>query len=111
LDVSSFFHRVLDRTPLTNNPPLLAPDSASVNTEESVLIDVLSNDIVGDVAIDTGTLDIIANPRLGTLSIDVNSGIVTYTAGSVAGSDSFQYRVQDVSGNLSTHGQVDININ
>jgi hypothetical protein len=90
---------------------LLAPDSASVNTEESVLIDVLSNDIVGDVAIDTGTLDIIANPRLGTLSIDVNSGIVTYTAGSVAGSDSFQYRVQDVSGNLSTHGQVDININ
>jgi len=110
LETNSFFHRVLDRIPLTNNPPLPVPDDINVNSGSSAVINVLLNDMPGDVAIDATTVVIIKNPDLGTVSVDPNTGSVTYTAGSVSGSDFFQYRVRDINGNLSTYGQVTINV-
>jgi len=110
LDTDSFFLRVLDRTPLTNNPPLPVPDDTSVNTGNTVDINILSNDMAGDVAIDPGTVFITRSPTLGSVVVDANSGVVNYAAGNIAGNDYFQYRVRDVNGNLSTYGQVTINV-
>jgi hypothetical protein len=47
---------------------------------------------------------------LGIVSIDTNTGIITYIAGSVAGNHTLQYRVRDINGSPSGRGKISITV-
>ena len=69
-------------------------------------IDVLANDV--DPNIDPGSVAIISNPNLGSLSQNLTTGVVTYTRTSPGQSDSFSYTVDDLSGATSNVAYVSI---
>ena len=70
-------------------------DSASVDEDSSVNIDVLENDTDLDGNVDASTLVVLTGPTNGTLVIEVD-GTLTYTPdANYTGSDSFTYEVCD----------------
>jgi hypothetical protein len=77
--------------------PVANDDSATVAEGDSVVINVLANDIDVDSAIDATTVTIVMQPANGTTSVNTTTGQVTYTHdGSETVSDSFTYTVKDV---------------
>jgi hypothetical protein len=83
-------------TPVTS-PPVANDDSATVAEGDSVVINVLANDIDVDSAIDATTVTIVIQPANGMTSVNTTTGQVTYTHdGSETVSDSFTYTVKDV---------------
>ncbi|MDI3325437.1 retention module-containing protein [Pontibacterium granulatum] len=92
-------------------PPVAAPDSASVDEDGSVLIDVLGNDTDADGDLDPSTVTITSLPSNGTVVVDSVTGAVTYTPNdNYNGPDSFQYTVQDADGNTSNPATVTIEV-
>jgi PKD repeat protein len=92
-----------------NVAPVAVGDGASVAQGYSVAIDVLAND--GDTVgtIDPGSVEIVALPLHGSVVVDAQTGVVTYTHdGSQTASDSFSYRVYDVEGLVSNVANVSI---
>ena len=91
----------------TNDPPVAVDDSAEVDENESVSIDVLSNDtdIEGDV-LDVGS--VVTPPQHGTATIDGDS--ITYTPDpDWDGLDSFTYTASDGSASSNT-ATVDVTV-
>ena len=81
-----------------NDAPVVTLDTASVNEDDSVVINLLTND--NDSAdlggLDTSSLAIVGGPFNGTVSVDTSTGQVIYTPDSnFYGVDSFQYVVCD----------------
>ena len=67
------------------------------------------------VANDTGSLGrapvtLVTAPTRGSLGSTVTSGVVTYTPGAVAGTDSFTYRLTDVNGVVSATATVTLTL-
>jgi len=60
-------------------PPTAVDDFASVSGTNLVNIDVPDNDFDTDGIIDRTTVDIKSNPRGGSISVDLGTGVVTYT--------------------------------
>jgi hypothetical protein len=82
-----------------NLPPLVANDDADVPEGGSFVVEVLENDDDFDGSIDPTTVEIITQPQHGSVSVNPNTGEITYTsfAGS-SGTDSFRYLVRDDDG-------------
>ena len=81
-----------------NDQLIALDDSASVNEDDSVQINVLvnDNDSFDFNALDTSSIAILTGPVNGTVSVDTSTGLVTYTPDSnYNGLDSFQYIVCD----------------
>ncbi|HRY60002.1 MAG TPA: Ig-like domain-containing protein [Patescibacteria group bacterium] len=90
-------------TVLVLAPPLAVDDSASTNFNNSVIIDVLSNDSDPDGTLNPSTVIVTTSPNNGTVSIDPVTGKITYTPNTgYYGSDSFQYQVCDNDGLCNT---------
>jgi hypothetical protein len=90
-------------------PPWAANNSAMVAYNQTVAIDVLSNDTPGTAPIDPATVVIVTPPTRGSVSVDADTGVVTYTpSGMAPGSDSFQYRVSDIEGIASNTASVNV---
>lgn len=66
-------------------------------------IDILAND---QGSIDPASVQIVSDPSYGNLSVNSSDGIVTYTRVSSGISDSFNYTVDDNSGNTSNVASV-----
>ncbi|MBT8165923.1 MAG: hypothetical protein KJO97_10275, partial [Acidimicrobiia bacterium] len=84
--------------PLSSTPPVAKPDSGFAADLGSVEIDVLANDVPGDILlpIDPSTVKIVAGPSNGTVAVDPATGVVTYThTASGTTTDSFAYVVDD----------------
>ncbi len=80
----------------TNTPPTAADDSATVDEDASVAIDVLANDSDADGNLDPAGVNVTAAPANGTTSVDSATGVVTYTPDpNFNGGDSFTYQVCD----------------
>jgi len=78
-------------------------DAASTPEEQPVVIPVLVNDIPGDYPIVPGSLDILTDPVNGTLSVDLATGVVTYTPfDDWCGTDGFEYLICDTWGHCDT---------
>lgn len=75
-----------------NDAPTAVNDSASVETNSTVLIDVLFND--SDKENDTLTLVSVSSGNKGSATI-INGSTVSYTTGSKRGSDTVIYTVSD----------------
>ena len=93
------------RVNFVGNPPLAVPEASSVSGGLASPVDVLTNDLAGDSAIDPTKVTIVAGPANGTATVNPTSGEITYTSNSgYTGSDTIYYRVKDVNGNDSTIG-------
>lgn len=94
-----------------NMAPLAVDDSDTAPFGSGVTTDILLNDTDPDNAIDPGSVQIITEPANGDLSIDDNTGFVTYNHnGSATSTDSYQYQVADVFGLSSNTATVSLAI-
>jgi VCBS repeat-containing protein len=93
----------------TNDTPVATIDTASVDEDKSVTINVLDND--SDIESDSITLDsITTNPLNGSVTIN-DDGTITYNPNAdYHGNDSFVYKINDGNGGVS-EAQVNITIN
>ena len=95
----------------TNEAPVAQPDSATVTSAGSVVIDVLSNDSDADGTLVTDSVTMSTAPSHGTVSVDPSSGALTYIHdGSAPTTDSFEYTVDDDDGAVSNAATVSITI-
>ncbi len=112
---SSFPAVYTEFIPFTANPAITEDDSADAVPGEAVEINVLANDITGDLPIDASTVEIVSNPQDvgnfstfspdGSVVVDPSSGVLTYTPDGTNTDDRdvyIGYRVLDTDGNIST---------
>ncbi|HVG12085.1 MAG TPA: family 10 glycosylhydrolase, partial [Flavisolibacter sp.] len=90
--------------------PTANEDAATTQTGAAKRINVLSNDYNNGMAIDSATLTIVMPPANGTVSTDTK-GNITYTSNAgFTGTDTYQYRVQNTSGQFSNNATVSITV-
>ncbi len=94
--------------PIANNDP--ATGSISVVQGQLVVIDVLANDSGNGGTLDPASVAVTTPPTRGTVAVNPTTGAVTYTAGSQAGSDSFQYTVQNAGTPANTSAPATVSI-
>ncbi|WP_151895358.1 cadherin-like domain-containing protein, partial [Patiriisocius marinistellae] len=79
-----------------NDGPIAVDDTATVDEDDTVIIDVTANDTDIDGMIDPTTVTIVTPPTNGTVTVDPVTGEVTYTPDpDFTGTDTFQYEVCD----------------
>jgi hypothetical protein len=106
-------------------PPIPIDDFVSTSPDTAVTINILSNDIVGDLAIDPASVEIVTGPfemdfsktpyltNDGSVTVNASTGEVTLTPDAADSADReivFQYRVSDTSGNQSVNGRVTVSV-
>ncbi|NET00249.1 MAG: tandem-95 repeat protein [Sphaerospermopsis sp. SIO1G1] len=83
----------------------------TIDEDTSITIDVLDNDVDVENGIDPETVTIEDQPLNGTVSINNNTGQITYTPeANFFGNDSFTYTVQDTNEATSNPATVDISV-
>ncbi|WP_426359444.1 Ig-like domain-containing protein [Pseudocolwellia sp. HL-MZ19] len=96
-------------------PPNVAPaavdDSANVQEDSSIVINVLANDSDSDGTLNTNSVSIVTMPSDGIISVNMTTGAVTYTpSANFNGSDTFSYNVKDNSNDTSNTATVAITV-
>ncbi|RIK82439.1 MAG: hypothetical protein DCC68_06490 [Planctomycetota bacterium] len=94
----------------TSAPPTTTPDSATINEDTTITIDVLFNDFDVDGTIVRSTLAIAQQPQHGTVTIDSSFRIRYVPEKDYFGVDTFGYTVRDNEGNTSAPGVVTITL-
>src|SRR5207253_1491071 len=101
-----------------NDAPVAVNDSATTNEDTSVSGNVLTNDTDPDNTDgipgneDTLQAVLVSGPSHGTLTLDAQSGAITYTpSANFQGSDSFTYKTLDSRGAESNVATVTITVN
>ncbi|MDH5580283.1 MAG: Ig-like domain-containing protein, partial [Bdellovibrionales bacterium] len=95
-----------------NDAPVANDDSASLDEDSSVTIDILNNDTDPENSINKSSVVIVTPPSHGTLTLDPNTGAIIYTPDPhYNGPDTFQYKFSDNSGASSNVADVSINVN
>uniref|UniRef100_UPI00117DBFD9 PQQ-dependent sugar dehydrogenase n=1 Tax=Microbulbifer mangrovi TaxID=927787 RepID=UPI00117DBFD9 len=85
-------------------------DMVALSIGETVTIMVLENDSDANDDLDISSVEILTQPSLGSVSVDTQ-GVVTYTHDQIAiGSDSFTYRVYDLTGLASNEATVSVTV-
>lgn len=94
-----------------NVPPVAGNDQASTAKGANVVIDILQSDTDPDGSLAVSTVTIITPPANGTVAVNPNSGVATYTPDSdFTGSDAFTYTVKDNEGATSNEATVQITV-
>ncbi|WP_200906179.1 glycosyl hydrolase family 28-related protein, partial [Limnoraphis robusta] len=94
-----------------NQAPVAVNDSLTIDSVESIVIDVLSNDSDRDGRLDPTSVTINNQPSQGEVSVDLTTGAITYTPdASFTNNDSFTYTVQDDDGETSNVATVSITL-
>ncbi len=99
-------------TPETNNEaPITQADTRTVQSGESVSINVLANDSDSDGSLDKNSLTLVDPASHGTVSIDTDTGEITYIHdGAMSTSDNFTYTIADDQGAVSNPSTVTITV-
>jgi hypothetical protein len=96
-------------TPVDDAPSAVA-DSATVAEGGTVGIDLASNDLDPEGALDLTTIQIVSGPANGSVIVN-GDGTVSYTHdGSETSSDSFTYTIRDAGGNVSGTATVSLTV-
>ena len=86
-------------------------DSASINEDTAIDIDVTANDSSTSGTVDTTTVQIIAPPSNGSAIVNATTGIISYIGNAnYFGDDHLRYVVFDSLGNVSNIASVDITV-
>ena len=81
-----------------NSPPIANDDTAATNQDQSVIINVLTNDTDSDGTLDVTSVAVITPASNGTTVANLD-GTVTYTPNTgYTGGDTFGYTVNDNQG-------------
>ncbi|MCA9262703.1 MAG: tandem-95 repeat protein, partial [Planctomycetales bacterium] len=95
-----------------NNRPLTDAETATVDENSSVAIDVVTGDVDTDGSIVASTVRVATEPSHGTYSINPTTGVITYTPNpGFSGTDTFFYTVEDNDGARSRPRDVTITVN
>lgn len=85
-----------------NDAPVAQPDTPTLNPDGPTLIPVLDNDSDVDGTINPASIEITLQPAFGSLSIDEQTGVITFTAfQAFSEEDQFRYTVEDDLGAVS----------
>lgn len=88
--------------------PVVVDDFATVEQGQSLVLNVLSNDVVGPVS--SMPVFLVSQPAAGTATVAAN-GLVTYHAPTGAsGIYTFQYRIKDARGAQSAPGDITVTV-
>lgn len=100
----SYFDVPVVTYPTANN------DVATAQTRIAKRVNVLANDATNGVSFNPATVTIVTQPSNGTVTTD-NKGNITYVSNTgFTGTDSYQYKVQNTSGNFSNVATVSITV-
>lgn len=93
-------------------PPVATIDTGlEVNEDGTLDVDLLANDTDADGDLDPLSVEIVANPTSGTVTVNRDNGMVTYRPeANFSGFDGFSYRVHDAGGNPSNTATVAVTI-
>ena len=94
----------------TNTPPESFPDIASLFSSDSILVNVLANDIDDNDQIDESSVMIVTQPQHGELTIQPDGSIEYVHGGDNTASDTFGYVVSDEEGQPSSEAIVSLTI-
>ena len=95
-----------------NDVPDVHDDTASVDEDNSVAINILENDSDVDNDLNPASVRVVTAPKLGKTSLNTANGVITYTPNeNINGSDSFTYTVDDLENGRSAIATVSITIN
>jgi len=90
--------------------PIAANDAVSVVCQTSTVLDILTNDNGNGSPIDVSSVVITQAPTVGTVLVNSN-GTVTYTTAlPYTGTDTFKYKVKNISGALSNEATVTVTV-
>jgi len=117
--VDAFQYSVQDNLGTTSNvatvslsvqpPPVASNDTANDQEDQSVTVNVLTNDTSDGGTIDASSISIAAAPAHGTAT--VKNGAIVYTATTgYSGTDTFAYSVKDNLGAPSNTAQVSVTV-
>ena len=96
---------------LTNTPPVAVNDTATGREDLTLQIDVLTNDHDTGGTLDPASVAITGNPAHGQVSVDPETGEVTYHPNlDYYGNDNFSYTVDDDQGAASNEATVAITL-
>ncbi|GAA4914128.1 CshA/CshB family fibrillar adhesin-related protein [Mucilaginibacter defluvii] len=91
--------------------PIAVNDNASTQRNTPVIIDVDRNDLPGNSSFDQQSIEILTQPKNGTVQVGAD-GTVTYTPNDgYTGTDSFTYRIKDLYGYYTNPATVNLTIN
>ena len=91
---------------VSGSAPSVADDFFNVVTSSTTDLDVLANDL-GTSGLNLATLQVTTAPSLGTANVQPDDTI-RYVHGGTEGPDSFEYSVDNLAGNTTYTGVVDI---
>ncbi|MEI6729209.1 MAG: Ig-like domain-containing protein [bacterium] len=101
-------------TVVPNQPPVAVNDAATTLVSNPVLINLPANDTDSDGTLDLTSVTVATNPSKGIVSINTTTGIATYSptisAFSVAGTDTFTYKIKDNDGSFSNVATVSVSV-
>ena len=95
-----------------NDAPQTTVDTATINEDNAVMVNVLANDADSDDTINAASVTVVSAATDGATSVNTATGVITYTPNAnFNGSDSFSYTVQDATGATSAITPVTITVN
>jgi Ca2+-binding RTX toxin-like protein len=95
-----------------NVAPVANTDFINTNENTPITVNVLTNDTDSDGTLDPKTVTIIQGPVHGTVAVDPNTGLITYTpTAGYDGHDGFSYTVKDNNGVVSNVAGASITVN
>jgi len=110
INTVGYFPTVFNFTPYDRQAPITVADSGSIVNGETRRFDVLSNDIVGDSALDLASVEIVVQPRDGVATVDTVTGEISVSLDTSDSMATVFYRVSDINGNVSTISVLDITV-
>ena len=91
--------------------PKAEDDSATVEQDTPVVIDILLNDDTAPATLDLASVDIVTFTQNGNTSVDNATGAITYTpTAGYSGTDNFVYTVSNTNGDNSNEANVVITV-
>jgi len=94
-----------------NAIPMTADDTATVDEDATVMVDVLANDNDSEGFLQPSSVIVAMAPLHGTTSVNTANGVITFTPdANFNGSDSFTYTVADQQGKISESATVTITV-
>ncbi len=95
-----------------SDKPIAVDDNAQTDEDTPVAIDVTSNDISFDVALDLSSVTVVMSPAHGGTATNPATGVITYTPDAhFFGDDSLHYTVANGSADVSDPATVTITVN
>ncbi|WP_199140175.1 DUF7507 domain-containing protein, partial [Pedobacter sp. ASV12] len=100
---------VVNITVVASNPKAL-DDADKTQFNKPVVIPVIKNDVKDGAELDPTKVEIIGQPKNGTVKVN-SDGTITYTPNSgFTGKDTFTYRVRDAYGNWTNVANVEVTV-